>query len=94
MEDEKCTIITLYCQTETYITIPKACTSVGEYAFLNCDSLNTITVNGENTIFDTRSIGYSYNNGYGIKNGFSIDSTTAARIRLPLNIMTNVISLL
>ena len=80
------------CKSITEITIPKACTNVGEYAFLNCDSSYTIAVNSENTMFDTCSMGYSYNNGYGIKSGFSIDSTTAARIRLPLNIMTNVIS--
>lgn len=68
------------CKSITQVEIPKSCQSVGEYAFLNCDSLYRIAVNGENTMFDTRSMGYSYNNGYGIKSGFSIDSANGTAV--------------
>ena len=68
------------CESITEITIPASCTTVGEYAFLDCGSLEMITVNGTQTAFGERSMGYEYNNGYGIKDGFIIDSVSGTAI--------------
>ncbi|MGN0592061.1 MAG: DUF4434 domain-containing protein [Ruminococcus sp.] len=62
------------CKSISEITIPESCQSIGDYAFLGCDSLNTITINGENTSFGIKSMGYEYNNGYGVKDGFLLIS--------------------
>ena len=64
------------CDSVTEIAIPASCTAVGEYAFLNCNSLNEITVEGNGTSFGQRSLGYEYDNGYSIKEGFIIDASS------------------
>ena len=56
------------------IVIPKSCQSIGDYAFLDCNSLNTLTLNGEHTTLGTKSIGYEYDNGYAVKDGFLLIS--------------------
>lgn len=58
------------CQSISEIVIPKSCQSIGDYAFLDCDSLDSITLNGASTTLGTKSIGYEYNNGYAVKDGF------------------------
>jgi len=63
------------CDSVTEVTIPASCTTVGEYAFLDCDSLSEITAQGTETSFGYRSMGYEYDNGYGIKKGFHIDAS-------------------
>ena len=62
------------CDSVTEITIPESCQSVGDYAFMNCDSLSMITVKGTGTSFGRYSMGYVYDNGYELKNGFVIDA--------------------
>ena len=62
------------CKSITEISIPKSCKSIGEYAFLDCNSLNKIKIAGNDTETDTRSLGFIYNNGYSVKNGFIIES--------------------
>ena len=62
------------CKSISEITIAKSCQSIGDYAFLGCDSLNEITVKGENTSFGIKSMGYEYNNGYAVKDGFLLIS--------------------
>ena len=64
------------CDSVTEVAIPASCTAVGEYAFLNCNSLNEITIEGDGTSFGQRSLGYEYDNGYGIKEGFIIDASS------------------
>lgn len=68
------------CDSITEVTIPASCTSVGEYAFMNCGSLSMITVMGTDTAFGKYSMGYIYDNGYRLKDGFVISSedSTAA----------------
>lgn len=68
------------CDSVTEVTIPASCTTVGEYAFLDCNSLNQITVEGTETAFGQRSVGYEYNNGYGIKADFCIDASAGTAV--------------
>ncbi len=62
------------CSSLSEITIPKNCGQVGDYAFFECDSLSVIRAEGENTKFGVRSMGYTYQNGYFLQSGFSIDA--------------------
>lgn len=51
------------CKSISDLIIPENCQSIGNYAFLDCDSLYTVTINGEDTSFGIKSIGYEYDNG-------------------------------
>ncbi len=62
------------CDSITEVTIPEACKSVGDYAFMDCAGLDSITVLSEDTVFGMHSMGYVYENGYDVKDGFFIDA--------------------
>lgn len=62
------------CSAITSLTLPVSCTQVGEYAFFDCDALGAVRVNGEAATFGTRALGYCYENGYRIRNGFVLDA--------------------
>lgn len=68
------------CESITEVIIPESCKTVGEYAFLNCNSLSDITVEGTETVFGQRSVGYGYNNGYVIKNDFCMDTSAGTAV--------------
>ncbi len=62
------------CDSITEVNIPATCTAVGDYAFMDCDALDMITVSGSETVFGNKSMGYVYDNGYSVKNGFILDA--------------------
>jgi hypothetical protein len=68
------------CDSITEVTIPEACKSVGDYAFMDCENRDSITVTGNDTIFGSRSMGYVYENGYTIKDGFFIDADSGTAV--------------
>ena len=43
------------CSNLTSITIPASVTSIGNYVFVDCSNLATMTVDGENTVYDSRN---------------------------------------
>ncbi len=69
------------CAAITEVTIPASCTSVGEYAFLDCDALTMITVEGTQTEFGLRSMGYAYDNGYGVPEDFLLDAPSGTAVQ-------------
>lgn len=68
------------CESISEVTIPESCTTIGEYAFLDCESLFSVTVEGVQTSFGQRSVGYEYDNGYGIKDGFIIEASSGKAV--------------
>ena len=48
---------------------------------MDCNSLNALTLNGEHTTLGTKSIGYEYDNGYAVKDGFLLISQNKNAIR-------------
>ena len=84
------------CRSISKIVIPKSCQNIGEYAFLDCDSLNTLTLNGEHTTLGTKSFGYEYDNGYAVKDGFLLISQNENAIRYAeenhIQILSEIIS--
>ena len=62
------------CEAISEVTIPESCQSIGDYAFLGCDALHTMTINGDSTSLGIKSIGYAYDNGYAVKDGFLLIS--------------------
>ncbi|MBQ8011278.1 MAG: DUF4434 domain-containing protein [Oscillospiraceae bacterium] len=69
------------CDSLTEITIPASCTQVGDAAFFGCDSLSEITVSGDSAVFGTRSMGYAYDSGYVLQEGFVIDAQGGTAVR-------------
>ncbi len=80
------------CKLITEISIPKSCKSIGEYAFLDCNSLNKIKIAGNDTETDTRSLGFIYNNGYSVKNGFIIESENKNAVEYAKNNGITIVS--
>ena len=63
---------------------------------MDCDSLNTLTLNGEHTTLGTKSFGYEYDNGYAVKDGFLLISQNENAIRYAeenhIQILSEIIS--
>ena len=63
---------------------------------LDCDSLNTLTLNGEHTTLGTKSFGYEYDNGYAVKDDFLLISQNENAIRYAeenhIQILSEIIS--
>ena len=63
---------------------------------MDCNSLNTLTINGEHTTLGTKSIGYEYDNGYAVKDGFLLISQNENAIRYAeenhIQILSEIIS--
>ena len=62
------------CEAISEITIPESCQSIGNYAFFDCDALDAMTIKGDPTSLGIKSIGYAYDNGYGVKDDFLLIS--------------------
>ncbi len=62
------------CDSLTAITLPASCKTIGDYAFFDCESLSEVRAEGSDATFGTRSLGYCYDGGYGIQQGFVIDA--------------------
>lgn len=62
------------CDSLSELIIPQSCQMVGDYAFFACDNLPLISVEGSDTEFGIRSMGYTYEGGYSVSAGFVIDA--------------------
>lgn len=69
------------CSSITELTIPPSCTQVGDHAFLDCEALYSVTIKSETVTLGERSLGYIYDNGYRMKNGFVIDADSGTGVQ-------------
>ncbi len=56
----------------TSYTIPDSVTNIGSYSFRDCTSLKSVTISESVTSIGTRALGYCYDSGYKVVNGFTI----------------------
>ncbi len=69
------------CDSITALTIPASCTQVGDYAFLDCGALYSVTINSGTVPLGERALGYEYDNGYRVKDGFVIDAESGTGVQ-------------
>ncbi len=73
------------CSSITEVTIPLSCTQVGDYAFLDCEALHSVIIGSDTVTLGERSLGYTYDNGYRIKDGFVMDADSGTGVQYALD---------